>query len=86
MMVLFTNCELGLGEAVDTTAPTISIKYPPAASTIRGKFILAGDCDDDKHVTSVKVTLQETCCKYSVAGKRKLIKRRRIFCTRYCKR
>lgn len=60
MMVFFTNCELGLGEAVDTTAPTISIKYPPAASTIRGKFILAGDCDDDKHVTSVKVTLQDT--------------------------
>ena len=60
LMVLFTNCELGLGEAVDTTAPTISIKYPPAASTIRGTFVLAGDCDDDKHVTSVKVTLQDT--------------------------
>lgn len=60
LMVLFTNCELGLGEAVDTTAPTISIKYPPAASTIRGTFVLAGECDDDKHVTSVKVTLQDT--------------------------
>ncbi|MBP5402956.1 MAG: Ig-like domain repeat protein [Treponema sp.] len=57
---LFTNCELGLGEAVDTTAPTVSIKYPPASSTIRGSFILAGECDDDKHVTSVKVTLQDT--------------------------
>ena len=60
LMVLFTNCELGLGEAVDTTAPTISIKYPPAASTIRGTFVLAGECDDDKHVTTVKVTVQDT--------------------------
>ena len=60
LMVLFTNCELGLGEAVDTTAPTISIKYPPAASIIRGTFVLAGECDDDKHVTTVKVTVQDT--------------------------
>ncbi|WP_294430676.1 Ig-like domain repeat protein [uncultured Treponema sp.] len=45
----------GLGSSVDTEAPKLSISYPPAASEVRGAFVLAGTCSDDKGVSSVKV-------------------------------
>ena len=54
----FFGCQVGLGEAVDTAAPTISITYPPAASTIRDTFVLSGICDDDRAVTSVTVEIR----------------------------
>ena len=45
----------GLGSSVDTEAPKLAISYPPAASEVRGAFVLAGTCSDDKGVSSVKV-------------------------------
>ena len=56
-----TNCDnVGLGDSVDTEAPTLAITYPPASAVIRGTFTLAGSCDDDEGVTSVKVTVTNT--------------------------
>lgn len=55
--VLIPTCDVGLGEAVDTTAPTLSISYPPDSAVIRDWFVIAGSCDDDKLVTSVSVNL-----------------------------
>lgn len=68
--MLFSTCEIGLGEAVDTAAPTLSITYPPTASTIRGTFVIAGECSDDKKVSSVEVSVRNTgtskdCGKFS---------------------
>lgn len=59
-LLTFSACEVGLGEAVDTSSPNVSINYPPASSTIRDSFIIAGICEDDKGVSSVKVSITNT--------------------------
>lgn len=60
VLIIFSNCEVGLGESVDTQAPTLSITYPPASSVIRENFILAGMCDDDTKVTAVVIEVKNT--------------------------
>ena len=62
---LFTACKenVGLGESVDTESPTLSITYPPSAAQIRGTFVFAGTCSDDKYVESVKLTIKNTTTK-----------------------
>ena len=59
-LLTFSACEVGLGEAVDTSSPNVSITYPPASSTIRDSFVLSGICEDDKGVSSVKVSITNT--------------------------
>lgn len=59
-LILFSNCEVGLGEAVDTQAPTLSVTYPPASSVIREDFTIAGVCADDTKVTSVVIEVKNT--------------------------
>ncbi|MBQ9102969.1 MAG: hypothetical protein IJY51_08340, partial [Treponema sp.] len=53
------SCKVGLGDSVDTEAPSVKIVYPDPNTNaiIRDTFILYGDCDDDKQITAVKVTL-----------------------------
>ncbi|MBQ6057868.1 MAG: hypothetical protein IJL34_09380, partial [Treponema sp.] len=52
-----------MGESVDTESPTLSITYPPSAAQIRGTFVFAGTCSDDKYVESVKLTIKNTTTK-----------------------
>lgn len=59
-LFIFSNCEIGLGEAIDVNAPSVSVTYPPASSVIRDTFILAGSCDDDTRVTSVEIKIKNT--------------------------
>ena len=56
------SCKVGLGDSVDTEAPSVKIVYPDPNTNaiIRGTFILYGECDDDKQITAVKVTLVNT--------------------------
>ena len=56
------SCKVGLGDSVDTEAPSVKIVYPAPNTNaiIRDTFILYGDCDDDKQITAVKVTLVNT--------------------------
>ena len=54
------SCNVGLGEAVDTEAPVMSITYPPAGAVIRDSFVLAGICNDDKGVSAVEVIVKNT--------------------------
>ncbi|MBQ8013855.1 MAG: hypothetical protein IJ257_05620 [Treponema sp.] len=56
--LIFLSCgeDSGLGASVDTEAPKLSISYPPAAAAVRGTFVLAGTCSDDKVVDRVIVT------------------------------
>ena len=56
---LFPSCEVGLGESVDTVAPSVEITYPPNGSVIRGAFTFAGLCADDKGVAKVSVTVRK---------------------------
>lgn len=51
------SCDVGLGESVDSESPSVAISYPPEQAVIRGTFIAAGSCNDDKGVKSVKVTI-----------------------------
>lgn len=49
------SCDVGLGSAVDTQAPTLNVTYPATLSTVRGQFVFGGTCADDQKVTSVTV-------------------------------
>lgn len=58
--LLTCSDNVGLGASVDTEAPKVEITYPPASSRIRSTFILAGNCSDDKAVTSVDVQVLDS--------------------------
>ncbi len=60
VFIPLVSCQIGLGAAVDTEAPTLEITYPPASAVIRGTFTLAGSCDDDKGISSISVTVANT--------------------------
>lgn len=66
--IFYYSCKVGLGSAVDTEAPTLSITYPQAAAVIKGQFVLAGVCKDDVKVASVEVTLQTTGGEPEIVG------------------
>lgn len=57
--ILF-SCNVGLGDAVDTEVPKVSISYPPASRPVRDWFFLAGTCSDDKGVASVSILATNT--------------------------
>ncbi|MCQ2241773.1 hypothetical protein [Treponema sp.] len=59
-LVSVLSCDIGLGEAVDVSAPTLTITYPPSGAVIRDSFVLAGECNDDVLVTSVNVRVVNT--------------------------
>ena len=56
----FFSCEVGLGEAVDTEKPNVTIENPTAASVIRDIFTMSGECSDETGLKSVTVTLRNT--------------------------
>ncbi|MGN0724220.1 MAG: Ig-like domain-containing protein, partial [Treponema sp.] len=58
-ILIFSSCEVGLGESVDTENPSVEITYPPNGSVIRGSFTFAGVCADDKGVSKVLVTVRK---------------------------
>lgn len=58
-ILIFSSCEVGLGESVDTENPSVEITYPPNGSVIRGSFTFAGVCADDKGVSKVTVTVRK---------------------------
>lgn len=53
-------CDIGLGGAVDTEAPTGSISSPDVDAVIRGVFGLKGTWQDDGTVGAVNITLKNT--------------------------
>ena len=57
---MFASCgeNSGLGASVDVNPPTVSITYPETSSVIKEDFILAGTCEDDKDLASVKVSVR----------------------------
>lgn len=60
-LLLFNfSCNVGLGESVDTKAPTLNISYPPSSAVIRDSFVFSGTWSDDKGVTSVVVSIVNT--------------------------
>lgn len=55
--VFLFSCDVsvGLGAAVDTEPPTLTIDYPQSGSIIRDTFVLKGSCNDDVKVSRIKV-------------------------------
>ena len=54
-----STCEIGLGEAVDTTKPTITITYPLDNSVIRGEFLMQGSATDDTALKDVTLSFEK---------------------------
>lgn len=59
----FASCDVGLGEAVDTMPPTVSIELPSAGYIIRDSFVMNGTCSDESGVASVEISLKNTSTK-----------------------
>ncbi|MCR5189260.1 MAG: hypothetical protein K6C97_10020, partial [Treponema sp.] len=59
-LFLLFSCEIGLGAAVDTEAPSVTITSPQAGSVIRDSFAIRGSWSDDGSISSLKVTLEST--------------------------
>lgn len=58
--VVFSACDVGLGEAVDTEKPTISIEYPPKNVVIKEDFVISGKCHDETSMKSVTLAFQNS--------------------------
>lgn len=71
--ILWSTCEVGLGEAVDTLAPTVSVTSPAASAVCKGVVNIAGGCMDDKAVARVDVVVTNTGTgkKYNYSAKLK---------------
>ena len=55
----FTSCKVGLGAAVDTLAPTVSISTPAVNDIKSGEFQITGFASDDRGLRDVIVNLVE---------------------------
>ncbi len=61
LTVLFiSSCEIGLGRAVDTLPPEVSITGPLTNSILRDAFVLSGECSDDTGIKEVIIELKNT--------------------------
>ena len=60
IQALSTSCEVGLGSAVDTQAPGITIERPEVDMVIRDKFVMSGEWNDDGVIDSVYVMVKRT--------------------------
>ena len=60
LLLSTVSCEVGLGEAVDTQDPKVSIQTPPVDAIIRGNFAIGGNWTDDSVVDKVDITLKRT--------------------------
>lgn len=60
IFILTTSCEVGLGPAVDTMVPVITIDTPITDAVIRDSFTISGAWSDDGAILAVAVTLTDT--------------------------
>ena len=59
-LVSIISCEIGLGSAVDTDAPRLSIESPKVDTVIRDKFAIKGTWSDDGFIDSIVAELKRT--------------------------
>jgi len=60
------SCEIGLGDAVDLTAPEISIKSHNDNDSVASSFIVYGDASDNEEVTQITVEFADAEIYYKV--------------------
>ena len=69
--LLTFSCEVGLGPAVDISAPSVVISSPRDSAVIRGEFALMGTWSDDGTLDKINVVLNSTSnpsLKYEFSG------------------
>lgn len=54
------DIDIGLGSAVDTEPPTLTIENPPASKIIRDAFPICGTFSDDGSISAITVVLTNT--------------------------
>lgn len=57
---IFGSCEIGLGSAVDTEPPSVSIETPGVDVVIRDSFAIRGTWSDDGEIDSLTAVLERT--------------------------
>ena len=57
---VFSSCEVGLGESVDTSAPSLKIDYPADGKVIMSAFTMHGTASDDTSISSVTIDVSST--------------------------
>ena len=57
-LFLFTSCEVGLGEAVDMKAPSVSVSNPENTGFILRTFTVQGVATDDTGVTALTLAIE----------------------------
>lgn len=60
LLPLVASCEVGLGPAVDTAAPTLDILYPSASAIVQDTFTIGGSCKDDIGVAGITLVVKNT--------------------------
>ena len=55
-----SSCDVGLGEKIDTSVPTVSITEPASSSSVSGDFVIKGSANDDKSLDKVVLTIKNT--------------------------
>ena len=58
ILLAFTSCEIGLGEAVDMKAPSVSVSNPENTGFILRTFTVQGIATDDTGVTALTLTIE----------------------------
>ena len=57
--ILFSSCDIGLGEAVDTEPPSMTIENPQPSVIIRDAFQICGTFTDDGTISALKIELTD---------------------------
>ena len=58
LSLLFMTCDPGLGKAVDTQAPKVSVSFPATKSVLKGGFTMKGVASDEVKVEGCIVTFK----------------------------
>ena len=69
IFILPTSCKLiGLGDAIDLTAPEVNITSPESMESIGADFVINGTASDDTKVTSLTVYIKESAQSFKYEG------------------
>ena len=60
LIFALASCDVGLGESIDTSTPTVSINYPSSSSSVSGDLVIKGSANDDKSLDKVVLTIKNT--------------------------
>lgn len=66
VLFIFTACEIGLGPAVDLTAPVVTLNSHKDNDSVAQTFRLAGTASDNEAVTKLSIDFEEADIHYTI--------------------